>query len=429
MTQYVGIFLLFVLLALGVPIAFSLAAAGTIGLIIVSDWNTAANLLLLLPQRIVTNYVLVAIPMFLLFGYIAERTGITNGTFAAAQKWLGWLPAGLALATSASAGVFAAASGSSVSSCAVFGKIAIPEMRKAGYNLAFSMGTVAASGVLAATIPPSITLVLYGMLSQTSIIKLFAAGIIPGICQLFITMTTIFVVAKLKPSLVPPCYEASWKERFSSISGIWPLFSVAVAILASIYLGIATVTESSAAGAMVALIIVTIQRKITIRALWEATILTCRTTAMILLLLVGGLIFATYTSLTSLAPGLVNIISGLTLSPKLLMLLLIPVFLFLGCFLDGSSILVLTVPLLLSISALLELDKIWLGLYLTICIDLGFLTPPVGLNVFVVKGTVEDATLEEAFKGIYPFFIPLVAFLIIIVLFPEIVTWLPNYLG
>jgi tripartite ATP-independent transporter DctM subunit len=429
--EYIPIAILLVLLLLGVPVAYSLTVAGILGITMVSDWSAAFSMMALIPHRIIATYVLISIPMFLFFGYIAEQTGIITGTFDAARRWMGRLPAGLGIATTSAAGVFAAASGSSISSCVIFGSLAVPEMRKAGYSKSISLGTVTSAGLLASTIPPSLTLILYGMLAETSIIKLFTAGILPGLLQMLVIMLTLLVLFVLSRDEFPSGKDvlpSSWREKFLSLVGVWPLLAVAVAILASIYLGVATVTESAAAGVVVTLIIVTAQRKLNTALLWNAARKTAETTAMILLILVGGLVFSTYIAMTSIADEAVNLVSALPLSATGVLLMLIPVFLILGCLLDGASILVLTIPLLLPIAAYYKIDLILLGIYLTFCIELGALTPPVGMNVFAVKGTVPDASLAEIFRSVVPFFLSLTALLVVIVLVPEIVTWLPDML-
>lgn len=429
--EYIPIAILLVLLLLGVPVAYSLTVAGILGITIVSDWSAAFSMMALIPHRIIATYVLISIPMFLFFGYIAEQTGIITGTFDAARRWMGRLPAGLGIATTSAAGVFAAASGSSISSCVIFGSLAVPEMRKAGYSKSISLGTVTSAGLLASTIPPSLTLILYGMLAETSIIKLFTAGILPGLLQMLVIMLTLLVLFVLSRDEFPSGKDvlpSSWREKFLSLVGVWPLLAVAVAILASIYLGVATVTESAAAGVVVTLIIVTAQRKLNTALLWNAARKTAETTAMILLILVGGLVFSTYIAMTSIADEAVNLVSALPLSATGVLLMLIPVFLILGCLLDGASILVLTIPLLLPVAAYYKIDLILLGIYLTFCIELGALTPPVGMNVFAVKGAVPDASLAEIFRSVVPFFLSLTALLVVIVLVPEIVTWLPDML-
>ena len=429
--EYIPIAILLVLLLLGVPVAYSLTVAGILGITIVSDWSAAFSMMALIPHRIIATYVLISIPMFLFFGYIAEQTGIITGTFDAARRWMGRLPAGLGIATTSAAGVFAAASGSSISSCVIFGSLAVPEMRKAGYSKSISLGTVTSAGLLASTIPPSLTLILYGMLAETSIIKLFTAGILPGLLQMLVIMLTLLVLFVLSRDEFPSGKDvlpSSWREKFLSLVGVWPLLAVAVAILASIYLGVATVTESAAAGVVVTLIIVMAQRKLNTALLWNAARKTAETTAMILLILVGGLVFSTYIAMTSIADDAVSLVSALPLSATGVLLMLIPVFLILGCLLDGASILVLTIPLLLPVAAYYKIDLILLGIYLTFCIELGALTPPVGMNVFAVKGAVPDASLAEIFRSVVPFFLSLTALLVVIVLVPEIVTWLPDML-
>ena len=432
MTEYLPVALLLLLLSLGVPIAYALATAGLLGLSLVSDWNTASNMLVVLPHRVVANYVLISIPMFLFFGYLAESTGIIAGTFEAAKRWLGRMPGGLAIATTSASGAFAAASGSSISSCVIFGSLAIPEMRKAGYSREFSMGLVASAGLLASTIPPSLTMILYGMLSETSIIKLFTAGVIPGILQMGVIIATVMLLYIIRRQHFPAGADTrstTTAEKFASLRGVWPLLAVAIAILASIYTGIATVTESASAGVAMALLIASFKGRLSWAVLREAASKTCHTTAMILAILVGGLIFSTYIGMTDIATDLLAMFRQLPLNGTGVLLALIPVFLLLGCFLDGASILVLSVPLLLPIARHYNIDLLLLGIYLTFCIELGGLTPPVGINVFAVKGTVPDGTLEEAFRGMLPFFFLMLGLLVVLVCVPELVTWLPSQGG
>lgn len=428
--EYLPVLLLLVLLTVGVPIAYSLVLAGIVGITVVSDWTSMTALMAMLPHRVIANYILLSIPLFLLFGYIAEQTGIITGTFRAASRWFGTVPGGLGIATTSAAGVFAAASGSSISSCVIFGRLAVPEMRKAGYSKSLSLGIVTSAGLLASTIPPSLTLIFYGMLAEVSVVKLFIAGVVPGLLQMISIICVILILYMLRRDQFPSGRDTlpySWTEKFHSLAGMWPLLSVAVAILGSIYLGIATVTESAAAGVAVALVIGTWQRTLSLTLFWTAAKRSAETTAMILLILVGGLIFSSYIAMTSIAGDAVKMVSSLPLSSTGVMLALIPIYLVLGCFLDGASILVLTIPVLLPIAAYYKIDLIFLGIYLTFCVELGALTPPLGINVFAVKGVVPDASLAEVFRSITPFFFMLLALLVLIVMMPDIVLWLPQF--
>ncbi len=419
-----GLLLMIFLLILGVPIGFSLGIAGMIGMFILKGADFGLGISFYIPYATVTNYIFAAVPMFVFFGYLAERTKIAAGLYQAAAKWLRFLPGGLYVATIFSGGVFGAASGSSVASCALFSTLAAPEMRKMGYNKNLVLGAIAAGGTLAPTIPPSIALVIYGVITRASIIKLFAGAIIPGIIQMFLLMSTVVILCISNPKLAPKVPPTSLKDKFASLRGVWPLLLVSFAVLGSIYAGIATITESASVGAFVGFIIVVAQRQLSWQAFKGALVKTVGTTVMILIITIGGGFFGQFVEIAGFSKGVYNFLTSLPYSQYMIVVIIAIIFLIMGFFLDGITILVLSVPLLAPIMLSFGYDLIWFGVWVTILIEIGTITPPVAVNLFVVAGAVEDATMGECVRGVIPFYIPLLILLALITAFPALINWL-----
>lgn len=421
-----GLLLMIALLILGVPIGFALGLAGMAGMFILKGAAFGLGISFFIPYASVSNYIFAAVPMFVFFGYLAERTKIAKGLYQAAAKWLRFLPGGLYAATIFSGGVFGAACGSSVASCALFSTLAAPEMRKMGYNKNLVLGAIAAGGTLAPTIPPSIALVIYAVITRASIIKLFAGAMIPGIIQMLLLMATVVTLCIIRPKLAPKTPPTSLREKLVSLSGVWPMLLVSIAVLGSIYAGIATVTESASVGAFVGLVIVLVQRQISWTAFKEALVKTVGTTVMILVITIGGGFFGQFVEVAGFSKGLYNFLTSLPYSQYVIVAIIALIYLILGFFLDGITILVVSVPLLAPIMLSLGYDLIWLGVWVTILIEIGTITPPVAVNLFVVAGAVEDATLGECIRGVIPFYIPLLILLTLITAFPILIHWLAG---
>ena len=426
LASILGISLMLLLLATGVPIAFTLAFIGIIGLTALLGWEEAFQYGTILSIRSVANYTLAALPAFLFFGYLAERTQLATGLYRAAAKWLRFLPGGLYAATIVSGGVFGAASGSSVASCALFSRLAVPEMRRIGYDKNLALGCVAAGGTLAPTIPPSIALVIYAVLTQSSILHLFAAAVIPGLIQLGLLVLTSSTLSGINPKLAPKVQPSSLREKFASLSGIWPILLVALAILGSIYGGIATVTEAASVGAIVGLVIVLVQRQLTKKIFKESLVQTTRISVMNFALLIGGALFSQFVTVAGLSKGIRDVILALPLSPTGIIIIIAFIYLVMGFFLDAMSILVITIPLLLPVFNTLGIDLIWFGVFATILIEIGTITPPMAINLFVVAQTADDASIGECVKGVLPFYIPLLILVGLLIVFPMLALWLPQ---
>lgn len=425
---FLGILVLFALLAIRVPIAIALGAVALAGIFFVRGPEAMVAAARSMPYNFVAKWELSTVPMFLLMGSVAYYSGLTEGIFRAMRLWLSRLPGGLAVATNFACAGFAAASGSSMATAASMGRLAIPEMLRYRYDPGLSTGVVAAAGTLGSLIPPSIMLIIFGMMSQTSIGQLFIAGILPGILTAVVYAIMINVRCWIDPSLAPPVEEeVTWKERIRSLFDIWQLPVLIAIIIVSLYVGIATTTEAAAVGALAAFVMAALKGRLTIdlvrNSVWEAL----RTTALILFISVGAILFSRFLTLCGLPQFMAGLASGLEVSPLLLLLLVGAVYLVLGMFLDPIGLMLLTVPIFLPFFVAAGYEKVWMGIMVVKFIEIGLITPPLGLNAFVVKGVVGDAiSLGRIFRGLTWFVVAELVVVVLLTIFPEIVMVLPN---
>ena len=417
---------LFVCLAIGIPIAFTLILVGMVGIWLVSDWSTVWGMAQVVPFSTVSNPALVAIPLYLAMGYIISTGGVAEDIYIALSRWVGRLPGGLMQATIGGCAVFGAASGSSMACAAAFGRVSVPEMIKFGYDRKMTLGGIGAAANLAMIIPPSVAMILYGILTEKSIIMLFIAGIIPGVIEAASYMMLVGIRAMINPKLAPRSPVFPWRERFSSLRRIWPIVVLGVAILGSIYGGVATITEAAAVGGVAALLITLFHRKVPLRGLREPFWDTLRTSAMLFMILLGAALFTFFLTLTGFPASLAAYISSLDLAGWQVMFFLLLIYVLLGCIIDGASMLILTIPIVFPMITALHYDPIWFGIFVVKAIELGQLTPPLGLNCYVIAGSVPGVKLEEVFAGVLPYLLLNVAMTIVLIFFPIIATWLPS---
>ena len=415
-----------VLLSMGMPIGFTMLLVGFLGLYLTRGGQVAYATLGLAPYSAAANAMLIVIPLFILSGQIAFASGISNDAYETAYRWLGKLKGGLAMATVAACAAFAATSGSSVATAATVGKIAIPQMRRFGYSDVFATGTVAAGGLLGIMIPPSITMVIYGIVTETSIGKLLISGVVPGILTALIFCLGIGVVAHFRPQMAPPGPSFSWKERFGSLYKGWGIIALFLVICGGIYTGIFTASEAAAAGAFFALLLA-IVRRTSLRALYESFGEGARTTAMIFMVLVGAAVFNQFITITGTATVISQFIGGLPLGKFGILALILFFYLPLGMFLDPISIMLVTLPITFAIVVKgLGFDAIWYGVIITKMMEIANITPPVGFNVYIIKGIAPEVPLYRIFQGAGMFVALELITLVILVLFPEISIWLPS---
>ncbi len=373
-----------------------------------------------------TDFLLVAIPMFVLLGEILLRAGITERMYEGIVKWLGWLPGGLMHSNIGSSALFAATSGSSVATAATIGTVAIPQIEKRGYNEPLFLGTVAAGGTLGILIPPSINLILFGLLTDTSVPELYLAGFIPGFALALLFMLTVVVLCWLRPGWGGEPVRASWQERFSSLPSLIPPIGIFLVVVGSIYAGIATPTEAASLGVVAAMGLAAVNGKLTIDMLRQAVEGTMRTTSMIMLIILAAVFLNFVLSVIGLTQALADFVTGLGLSPFQTMLMIIAILVFLGCFMETLSMLLITAPLITPIVVALGYNPVWFGILLMVLLETALITPPIGINLYVVQGVRGRGEMLDVMKGAAPFVITMFVMVALMLAFPQIALWLPS---
>lgn len=419
------------LIALRVPIGVALGVVSVLGLAYVRNFNVAWSILRETPFTFAANWDLTAIPMFLLMGAIANHSGISSALFRAARLWFSALPGGLAVAANMASVGFAAACGSSLASAAAMGRLAIPEMLRAGYDKALATGVVASAGTLAAVIPPSILLVLYGVFAEVSISRLLVAGIVPGLLTALAYTLLILVRCWLNPQLAPRLSDeelAGLKaERMRSLKEIWPVVLLIGGVVGGLYSGIVTPTEAGAVGAALALVIAMLQRRISWKDLKASLSESISATAQIFFVGMGAVMYTKLLSLTGVSVLLADMMSGFAGDPLLVILAISAVYLLLGMFLDPLGIMLITMPVFLPMMKALGLDLIWFGIIVVKYVEIGMITPPLGMNVFVVKSVVGDKVpIWTIYRGVGWFLVAEVFVMALLIGFPQITLFLPD---
>ncbi len=428
LTGILGIVLLFLLLAFRMYIGMAMAIVGFLGLWILIGFDAAMGILGITPLAEGSSYTLSVIPLFVLMGQFAFVSGISTDIYKTVYTWMGHLKGGLAMATILACAGFAAICGSSLATGATMGMAAIPEMKKYRYDDRLSTGCVAAGGTLGILIPPSIGFIIYGILTEVSIGKLFMAGFIPGILLASLFILTVFIQCSLNSMMGPRGEKTSLGEKIKSLSGTWGMLLLFVIVMGGIYKGIFTPTEAAGVGAFGAFLITCLKGKMNRKKLVECLLESGKTTAMIFLIIIGANIFSTFLGLARLPMGLVDFVTGLAL-PKIVILSgIILVFLLLGCVMDCYAIMILTVPIIFPVIEAMQFDPVWFGVIMVIVLEAGLITPPVGLNVFVLKSAAPDVPLTVIFRGIWPFLLAALFAIILIIIFPQIALFLPSYM-
>ncbi|MFB5087353.1 TRAP transporter large permease [Psychrobacillus sp. PGGUH221] len=426
MSVAIPLILLLLFLAFGMPIAFALGIAGSIGLLMNSGWDSFLGIMQTAPYDSVKSFIMTSIPMFILMASLMTVSGIMKDLFQAAYKWLGKLPGGLGIATVFAGAMMASVSGSSQASAAAMSKAAAPEMKKYNYDTAFTMGVVSMAGTLAVMIPPSIILILYGILTETGVGSLLIAGIIPGVLTALGYIIVIFLWVKFKPEIAPKIeINPTIKEKFVALKNIWPMLIIILAVIGGIYSGLVTATEAGAMGAFITLVVVFIMGRMNLNKFGEALTDTIKSTTMIMTIIIGAHIFSYFLTLTQSTQRIVGIVERLDTSKYWILAIIIIIYLILGFFMDQIAILILTLPLTFPIITSLGFDPVWFGIIVTKTVEIGLVTPPVGMNVFVATGAAGVKT-AEGFKGVTWFVIMDLFILVLLILMPFITLWLPE---
>jgi C4-dicarboxylate transporter DctM subunit len=421
-----GFAALFVLMLIRVPIGIAMALVGVGGFAAITGWGPALNLLATSPVRTATDYNLSLIPMFILMGVLATASGMSRELFRAGHAWLGNFRGGLALATIGACGGFAAICGSSVATAATMTNIALPEMRRFGYRDDLATGAIAAGGTLGILIPPSIVLAVYAFITEQDVGRLFIAGIVPGLLALLMYMLT--VRAAYGRGL--PAGEAiAWRERIGSLRGIWAAMLLFILIIGGIYLGVVTPTEAAATGAFLTAVIGIVRRRLSGRTIVACLIEALRTTVAIFTILIGALLFGYFLAITQTPQKITGFLVALELGSYGTLALILALFVLLGCVLDAMAMIILVVPIVFPVIQSLGFDPIWFGVIVVMTVELGLITPPVGMNVFVINSIVPETSLVTIFRGVLPFVLTDLVRLALLVAFPWLVLVLPKSMG
>jgi len=417
--------LLLFLVFLGVRVVFAAASVGLLGLVELLGWGPAAGIIGTIPHSKSSTYALSVLPMFIFIGFLAFHAGLTRQLFDAARKWIGWAPGGLAVATVFATAGFAAVSGASTATAAVFSRVAIPEMLKNGYDTKLAAGVVAAGGTLASLIPPSAILVIYAIIVEESVGQLLLAGFLPGLVSALIYAAIIVIWAKLRPDEAPSVAGYSWKDRVASLPGVSPVFLVVVIIISAIYNGWATPTEAGALGAAVVFVIALL-RGTSFRIIKNSLMEAAKLTVMIFSLIWGVLIFVRFLGFSGLPEAFTSWIVGLEMSPMIIMIGILLAYAILGMFMDAIGMLLLTLPVVYPAVIALGFDSIWFGIIVVKMAEVCLITPPIGLNCFVVNGVRPDIPLTTIFRGILLFFIADVVTIGVLLAFPDDLATQPH---
>jgi C4-dicarboxylate transporter DctM subunit len=421
-----GFVVLLLLFAAGVNIGFAMALVGLVGFAFVASIETSLNVLATQFWEIFSNYDFTVLPMFVFMGSIAFHSGITRNLYSSAYAFLGHMPGGLAIATIAGSAAFGAICGSTTAAAASMGKVALPEMKKYNYNDSLATATVATGGTLSILIPPSSAFIIYGILTEQSIGRLFISGIIPGIMLSTLFIIVIFAICRRNPELAPPGNRVGWKERKASLVGVTDTFVLFALVMGGLFWGFFSANEAGAVGSAGVLLISIARSRLTWDGLIRSLVDTTRVTGMVFVILAGGMVFGRFIAVTRVTFELVNWIGSLPYDPYFIVGGLILFYLIGGCFMDTLALMVLTIPLLFPIVLRLGYDPLWFGVVTTLMGEAGAITPPVGINVYVLHGTNPDIPLETIFRGVWPFVMAIVFCSIILTVFPQIITFLPN---
>ncbi len=424
----IGIAVFFFFIALKVPIAYAMALVGFVGFGYLTTASAALNLVSTDLFSTFSRYSLSVIPMFIWMGFLAFHAGIGTRLYDLAYKLVGHLPGGLAIATQATCALFGAVCGSNTATAATIGAIALPEMNKYNYNTSLSTSSVAAGGALGVLIPPSVIFIVYAISAEQSVGRLFMAGIIPGLMLMSFYMLAIYIIARRDPSLGPAGPKSTWGERFKALGGglleVMIIFAIS---LGGLFAGWFMPTEAGAVGVAGVLLVSAVKGRVNMEVIKRSLADTTRTTAMIMLLVGSAVIFGRFIAISRIPFALADWAAALDMPGFVVIALILLIYLVLGCFIDALALILLTIPIFLPVAVtLLGYDPIWFGVIIVMVVAMGVITPPVGMNVYIVKGVAGDVPLETIFRGIWPFLIAIIFALALLIIFPGLATFLPS---
>ncbi len=424
---WVTVALLMALLALSIPIAAALAALG-LSLDYLYSWMPLRLALGEMSWGVSTDFILFAIPLFVLLGELLLRSGIAERMYAAMSQWLSWLPGGLMHSNIGTCTLFAAVSGSSVATAATIGTVAVGEIDRHGYNERLFLGTIAAGGTLGILIPPSIVMIVYGALTETSIPQLYLAGIIPGLVLAALFMVTVIVACLARPAWGGDKIAISWGQRWRTLPDLVPPLLIFVVVIGSIYTGLATPTESAALGVLMALVLAAWKRRLSWLMLRESCEGTMRTTGMIMLILIAATFLSFIVTSVGIGSQVTELITQSGLTPVQTMWMIVALYLVLGMFMESLSMMIATVPIITPVVINMGYDPVWFGVLMMLLLETALVTPPVGLNLFIVQGVRPRGQIRDVMIGSLPFVVTLLAMIVLLMLVPDLALWLPRSL-
>ena len=425
----IGVAALFILIFLRMPVGFVMAAVGFVGFGSVVSFDAAMSIIAKDLFSVFGSYSLTVIPLFVLMGQLAYHSGISKRLFNAAYKFIGHWPGGLAIATIGACAAFAAICGSTNATAATMGAATLPEMKRYNYKPELATGVVAAGGSLGILIPPSVIFIVYGILTEQSIGRLFMAGILPGLILILLFIIAIIIWTRVRPELGPKGPKFPLREKMASLSGLVETLLLFILIMGGLFLGIFTPTEAGAIGAFGTLALALVGRNLTMKGFMTALFETTRMSCMILVIVAGATIFGHFLAVTRIPFDIAQGVSEIQLPRWAIMLIIVAVYLVGGCIIDSLALIMLTIPIFYPVILFLEYDPIWFGVIIVLVTQIGVITPPVGINVYVVSGVARDVPLDVIFKGVLPFLTALIIGTLLLIAFPQIALFLPNLMG
>jgi tripartite ATP-independent transporter DctM subunit len=425
-TGLVGFLFLFLLMFLRIPVGFAMALVGLAGFGLLTSWGAALNLLARDFFATFGSYNLTVIPLFLLMGQVAYYTGISSRLFNAAHKFLGHLPGGLAIATLGACAGFSAICGSTSATAATMASVALPEMKKYRYDAALATGVVAAGGSLGILIPPSTIFIVYGIMTEQSVGRLFMAGVLPGIVLTLMFTATIIVWTRVHPGACIAAPKASLRERFASLKGVVETFILFILVMGGLFVGLFTPTEAAGIGALGTIAIALAGRHLSRRHFLQALYETTRISCMILVIVAGATVFGHFLAVTTIPTSVGQWVAGLSWPPFLIIGMVMLIYVLLGCLMDTLAMIMLTIPVFYPVVTALGFDPIWFGVVIVLVGEMGVITPPVGINVYVVAGIARDVPLQVIFRGAAHMMLALLLTAVLLILFPALALYLPG---
>jgi C4-dicarboxylate transporter, DctM subunit len=424
----IGFAILLLLLFLGIPIALGMVLVGFVGFAVIIGFDPAMAMTGQIAYETSLSYSLSVLPLFILMGNLINQSKLSEELYDASNAFLGHRRGGLAMATIVACGGFSAVCGSSLATAATMAKVSMPSMRRYGYADSLASGAIAAGGTLGILIPPSVIMVIYGIMTNTDIGKLFAAGILPGALAVSLYMAAVWLVTLLNPALGPRGERKTMRERLQALKGVYGVLILFIVVMGGIYAGVFTPTEAAGIGAFGAFVSALLRRMLTWRGLFNSLIESARTTSLMFLVLIGAIIFSNFVNVAGMPHALSDWITGLHVSPLMVVVWMLVIYFLLGCVLESLSMVLLTVPVFFPIIQQVGLDPVWFGIIVVVAVEISLITPPVGLNVFVLKGVLEDVPTGTIFKGVTPFILADLVRITILLLIPSITLFLPSFM-